>query len=234
MNPDDLKCQAAYHAVDRFVATGMRLGLGTGSTSRHALVRIAEGLRAGKYKDLRGVPTSKQTEALARELGIPLTTLEACPELDLYIDGADEVDPAFNLIKGLGGALLREKITASAARRMVVIIDESKLVNQLGSKAPLPVEVLTFGWNTHERWLQALGCVPQLRLTDQGNLFQTDGGNYIYDCRFPDGIQNPARLETTLNNRPGILENGLFLGCADEVIVGTQTHGLLERTRPAD
>ncbi len=136
MNLDDLKCQAAYHAVDRYVETGMRLGLGTGSTSKHALIRIAEGLRSGKYKDLQGVPTSEQTAALAAELGIPLTTLETSPELDLYIDGADEVDPALNLIKGLGGALLREKITASAARRMVVIIDESKVVQQLGSKAP--------------------------------------------------------------------------------------------------
>jgi ribose 5-phosphate isomerase A len=233
MNLDDLKRQAAYFAVDSYVESGMRLGLGTGSTSRHALMRIAEGLKAKKFKDLQGVPTSEETAMLARELGIPLAGLETTPELDLYIDGADEVDPAFNLIKGLGGALLREKITAWAARRVVILVDESKLVDQLGSKAPLPVEVLKFGWNTHERWLQTLGCVPQLRLSDKGDLYHTDGGNYIYDCRFPDGIQDPKRLETALNNRPGILENGLFLGCADVVVVGTHAHGVQVRRRMA-
>ncbi len=231
MDIDDLKRQAAFHAVDSHVQSGMRLGLGTGSTSAHALVRIAEGLRSRKFTDLRGVPTSEGTAALARKLGIPLTTLEAAPRLDLYIDGADEVDPSFNLIKGLGGALLREKIIACAARRMIIIVDESKLVQRLGSQAPLPVEVLKFGWNTQERWLEALGCVPQLRLTDKGDIYLTDGGNYILDCRFPDGIREPASLEKTLNNRPGLLENGLFLGFAAEVVVGTQAHGVVVHTR---
>jgi ribose 5-phosphate isomerase A len=231
MNTDHLKKAAGYYAVDTYVQSGMRLGLGHGSTMAPALVRLGERVRKGELQNIVGVPVSDHTLAAARRHGIPITTLEAAPTLDLYIDGADEVDPSFRLIKGLGGALLREKIIANAARQMIVICDETKVVSKLGTKAPLPVEVLTFGWTTHEHWLQTLGCVSQPRMTDDGDLFLTDGGNYIYDCRFPDGIQNPGQLEVTLNNRPGVVENGLFLNLADEVVIATTAEGILVRKR---
>lgn len=220
MDPDDLKRRAAFHAVDTYVESGIRLGLGHGSTMAHALERLAEHLRSGRLKDVVGVPVSDHTTEAAGRLGLPLTSLDEMPELDLCIDGADEVDPARNLIKGLGGALLREKIVAVSARRMVVIVDEAKLVDRLGERAPLPVEVLAFGWKTHRPWLEALGCRPEPRRTAGGELFVTDNGNYIYDCRFSEGILEPEALAAALNGRPGVVENGLFLGLADEVVVG--------------
>jgi ribose 5-phosphate isomerase A len=148
-----------------------------------------------------------------------LATLAERPVLDLAIDGADEVDPHFNLIKGLGGALLREKIVESAARRFVVVVDESKLVERLGTRGPLPVEVTQFAWEAHVRWLESLGCRAELRREADGRPFITDNANYIVHCTFPAGISDPLALARRLGERPGILEHGLFLGMATEVVV---------------
>lgn len=218
MDGAEHKRAAAEYAAG-LVQSGMRLGLGSGSTVRFFFELLAERLRAGELRDVVGVPTSRETERLARALGIPLSTLAACPELDLAVDGADEVDPALRLIKGLGGAALREKIVASAARRFVVVVDESKLVERLGTRAPLPLEVEPFGEAVQHRFLEALGGVPVLRRGGDGAPFVTDGGHHVIDCRFPDGIPDPERLERTLALRPGILESGLFLGVASRVVV---------------
>ena len=196
----------------------MKLGLGTGSTARHVLQVIAERRKRGELRDVAGVPTSRATEDLARELGIPLTTLDKNPHLDLAIDGTDEADPQLNLIKGLGGALLWEKIVASAAERFVIVCDESKLVERLGDKAPVPVEVVPFAYQVHIPFMEDLGAKPRLREKD-GAPFVSDGGHYIIDCYFDDGITDPWRLEAELKHRPGIVETGLFLDMAESVVV---------------
>ena len=220
-DPTSFKRQAALRAVD-FVQDGMRLGLGTGSTVVYAIDEIGARLRAGTLRDVVGVPTSEWTVNRARMAGIPLISLADCPVLDLAIDGADEVDPQLDLIKGLGGALLREKIVESAAQRFVVVVDESKLVARLGSRGPLPVEVTQFAWEAHVAWLAGLGCQAELRRQADGAPYVTDNGNYIVHCRFAGGIPDTVRLARTLNERPGILEHGLFLGMATEVIVAGQ------------
>lgn len=199
----------------------MVVGLGTGSTARHVLDVLAERRRAGALRRVVGVPTSRVTERYARELGIRLVTLEEEARLDLTIDGADEVDPALHLIKGLGGALLWEKIVASASDALVIVVDEPKLVERLGSHAPLPVEVAAFGWNVHLPFLDLLGVRPTLRTDSRGAPFVTDGGHYLLDCHFEDGIAEPRRVERELRQRVGILETGLFLGMADWVVVGS-------------
>jgi len=163
----DAKRAAAYYAVDHFVQSGMRLGLGTGSTVAFVLERLAQYLQDGTFTDIAGIPTSEATAQRARDLGIPLLSFDEVQTLDLCIDGADEVDPSLNLIKGLGGALVREKVVASAARSMVVVVDESKLVPRLGVRVPLPVEVLTFGWQLHAGWFRTLGIEPLLRRTEE-------------------------------------------------------------------
>jgi ribose 5-phosphate isomerase A len=213
-----LKRMAAARAVD-MVQSGMVLGLGHGSTTRPAVDILGERVGSGILQDIVGVPTSEQTAAQARALGIPLTTLVEHPVLDLAIDGADEVDPDLNLIKGLGGALMREKIVEIAARRFVVVVDESKLVKRLGTRGPLPVEVTQFAWDAHAGWLESLGCQAELRREPEGAPFVTDNGNYIIHCTFPDGISDPMALARTLIERPGILEHGLFLAMATEVVV---------------
>jgi ribose 5-phosphate isomerase A len=213
-----LKRLAAERAVD-FVESGMVVGLGSGSTSKHVVDVVGERLGAGILHNLVGVPTSEQTAAQAWALGIPLSTLAEHPVLDLAIDGADEVDPHLNLIKGLGGALLREKIVESAARRFVVVVDESKLVEQLGTRGPLPVEVTQFAWQAHAGWLASLGCRAELRREGDGAPFVTDNGNYILHCTFPGGIPDPVLLARRLRERPGIVEHGLFLDMATEVVV---------------
>lgn len=231
MDVEELKRRAAYYAVDTFVKDGMRLGLGSGSTVKYALERLGSLLQTGKLRDVAGVPTSEHTADLARQLGIPLISLEDVPVLDLCIDGADEIAPNLNLIKGLGGALLREKIVACASRQMIVIADERKLVERLGTRAPLPVEVIPFGWNIHAEWLADLGCRPALRRAADGTPFVTDQGNYIYDCAFPDGIFSPDDLATRLNARPGIVEHGLFLGYASLAVVAFQSGEIREYRR---
>lgn len=207
----------------------MRLGLGTGSTARHVTELVAERLRQGDLADIVGVPTSLATAQYARELGIPLSTIDETLTLDLAIDGADEFDPRLDLIKGMGGALLWEKIVERAAARLVIVADETKRVTRLGTRSPLPVEVVPFGWKTHEPFLRELGADVELRLGEDGRPFLTDSGHYILHCRFAHGIADPAETELTLARRPGIVESGLFLGMATTVIVAGERVEVLER-----
>ncbi len=214
----NLKQQAARYALSH-VENGMTLGLGTGSTTAHFMDLLADRLRSGALRDVRAVPTSDWTGARARDLGISLTTLIEAPHLDMAVDGADEVDPDLNLIKGLGRALLREKVVEIHANRFLVMVDESKLVPRLGSRGPLPVEILPFQAAAQVRWLNTLGCRAELWLEEDGRPVVTDNGNYLARCWFPDGIADPHALARNLADRPGILEHGLFLGMASAVIV---------------
>ena len=223
-----LKRAAAERAAE-WIRDGMTLGLGTGSTVRHLLDVIAERRAAGQWSGVVGVPTSEDTAQRAGRLGIPLATLEQRPRVDLTIDGADEVDPQLRLIKGLGAALLREKIVAAASRELVIVADESKVVDRLGTKAPLPVEVDPFGAAIQPDFLRSLGAEPVLRVRD-GSPVVTDGGNRIYDCRFPGGIADPEALEARLALRPGVIESGLFLGMATAVVIAG-AGGVQVRTR---
>lgn len=181
---------------------------------RPLLELLAQGLKSGSLRGVVGVPTSEDTATRCRALGIPLTTLDDHPVLDVAIDGADEVGPGLGLIKGLGGALLREKLVALAAREFVIIADESKRVRKLGTRAPLPVEVIPFGWTTHLEFFRKLGAEPVQRLSG-GNAYRTDSGNFIVDCRFPKGMADPSRVARALDKRPGIVDHGLFIGMAD-------------------
>lgn len=198
------------------VADGMVVGLGTGSTVHHTIVEIGRRIQAEKLSIL-GIPTSLASERLAKEVGIPLTDLDAHPEVDLTIDGADEFDAHHNLIKGGGGALTREKIVAKASKRMVVVADESKEVELLGSTFPLPIEVIGLGKTPILRAVQALGADAAFRQRG-GELFLTDNGNPIIDAKW-DHIEAPIELEQTLDLMPGVVECGLFLGLCDEVVV---------------
>lgn len=219
MRPEDnAKRQAAERAVS-LVESGMRLGLGTGSTARHVLQVLAERLSSGQLRDVAGVATSRDTETHARRLGIPLISLDARQHLDLCIDGADEFDPRLDLIKGMGGALLWERIVADASDRVVIVADEGKRVRRLGERSPVPVEVVPFGWRTHLDLLIEQGCLPELRESG-GQPFLSDGGHYIVDCRFPGGIPDPEAFQRIVRARVGIVATGLFLGVADVVIVG--------------
>lgn len=215
----DAKMRASLQAVDRIVS-GMVIGLGTGSTANLAIAEVGRRLASGALRDVVGVATSVATEHCALDHGVPLVTLETHPVLDLTIDGADEVDPRGNLIKGHGGALLREKIVASCSRRLIIIVDRTKLVAALGEKCALPVEVAEFGWSTHLDALRGLGAEPALRVARTGEPFRTDGGHLILDASFAGGIAEPAAVDETLRARPGIIETGLFLGFDPEVIVG--------------
>ena len=226
---DELKRAAAARAVT-FVRSGTVVGLGTGSTVRPLLELLAARLRSDELEQVIAVPTSEDTAARCRSHGIPLTTLDEHPRLDLAIDGADEVGPGLDLIKGLGGALLREKLVARAARRFIVIADESKRVRKLGTRVPVPVEVIPFGWTTHLDFLARLGAEPVLRRTADGEPYRTDGGHYIVDCRFPRGIADPPALARALARRSGIVEDGLFLKMARvAVIAGAKGVRLIER-----
>jgi ribose 5-phosphate isomerase A len=167
-----------------------------------------------------GVPTSRATEERARGHGIPLADLNEIRRLDVTIDGADEIDPSLDLIKGHGGALLWEKMVASASDRMVIVADDTKIVQRLGSRMSLPVEVIPFGWQTHERFLAGLGCRAGLRYRD-GEPVVTDGGHYLLDCTFEGGMEDPARIATVLKARTGIVETGLFIGMATAAVVAS-------------
>jgi ribose 5-phosphate isomerase A len=221
---DAEKRLAGEAALDREVRTGMRLGLGTGSTAALMLDALAERLADGRLRDVTGVPTSEATAERCRQLGIPLATLAELPELDLAIDGADEIDPSLRLIKGLGGSHLREKVVACAAARFVVIADASKLVRRLGDHAPLPVEVIPFARPVAARLLEGLGWSPELRLRDDAP-YVTDEGNHILDCR-RDDWSDPERLAAELEAVPGVVEHGLFLGIARAAYVA-ETGGVL-------
>jgi len=212
-----LKQQAAEYAV-QFVTSGMIVGLGHGSTAIFAIRAIAAELATGELKDIVGIPCSRQVEGNARALGIPLISLDETPIIDVTIDGADEADPALNLIKGGGGAVLREKIVAQVSRREIIIIDEDKLVPMLGTVWPVPVEVVPFGWRSQADYLAGLGAEVTLRRLGNGEFFHTDQGNLILDCHFGP-IAQPVELAAQIRTRAGIIEHGLCLGIADDVIV---------------
>lgn len=218
MNTDELKRRAAEKAVE-LVQDGMIVGLGHGSTAHFAHVAIARRLQEGSLKNILAVPCSRLVEAEARKLGIPLTTLDEHPVVDVTIDGADEVDPHLNLIKGGGGALLREKVVAQASKQEIIIVDEGKLSPALGTHWALPVEVVPFGVAPVSAFIRSLGAEPVLRQKDDGQPFVTDQGNYILDCRFGP-MENPAEIARALCDRAGIVEHGLFIGLASMVIVG--------------
>jgi ribose 5-phosphate isomerase A len=208
--------EAAGRAAAKLVRDGDIVGLGTGSTAYFTVIALGERVKSGLK--IIGIPTSIQTAELARAVGIPLTTLDEHPEIDITIDGADEVDPRLNLIKGGGGALLREKVVASASKKMVVVADSGKVVSALG-KFPLPVEIISFARIVVERKIVALGASPKLRTKPGGGAFLTDNGNQILDCSFGQ-IADPSALARELNGTPGVVEHGLFIGLAKLALVG--------------
>jgi ribose 5-phosphate isomerase A len=222
------KRAAAARAVE-LVESGMVVGLGGGSTAALAMRCLAEALRAGRLRDVFGIPCSHLVEAEARRLSIPLTTLEERPAIDLTIDGADEVDPDLNLIKGAGGALLWEKIVAQASRREIIVVDSSKPSPRLGTLRPLLIEVVPFGWGSQRRFLESLGA-RVTRREDKGEPFYTDQGNFILNCAFGP-IGDAADLARRLGARAGIVEHGLFIGLATDLIVAAQD-GITHTTRP--
>lgn len=219
MANEELKKIVGEKAVDDYVKDGMNVGLGTGSTAYYAIKRIGYLVKEKGYK-LTCVATSVQSENLAKECGIKVVDIDEVKHLDVTIDGADEVDKGMQLIKGLGGALLREKIVAAASFKEIIVADESKKVDILGTKAPLPVEVIKFGHLKTKFALEKQGCKATLRMKD-GKPFVTDTGNYIYDCKF-EAIANPFFLESRIDIIPGVVENGLFLNTATTVLISTK------------
>ena len=217
---EELKKQAAEKAVEE-IQSGMVVGLGTGSTVYYALQKIAELIKNGQLNEIVGIPSSKQTEKLANEMGIPLTTFEEHQKIDVTIDGADEIDKYLNLIKGGGGALLREKILAQASKKLVIVADESKLSPKLGTRWAVPIEVIKFAYPLEMEFIKTLAGEPELRMYE--NLkepYVTDEGNYIIDANFGT-IRNPLELASKLENRAAIVEHGLFLRLASKIIVAT-------------
>ena len=230
----DLKIQAARRAME-LVQDGMTIGLGSGSTSTFFVDLLGEKLRSGDLRRLRAVSTSEATAQRARSWGIPIIPLSSAnsggmPHLDLAVDGADEVDPDLNLIKGLGRALLREKVVEIHAERFIVIVDESKLVARLGTRGPLPVEIIPFEADVHVRWLNSLGCRAELWREDNGAPVVTDNGLFMARCWFEGGIPDPYVLARQLSQRPGIVEHGLFIGLATDLIVSGAS-GVQHRAR---
>ena len=215
-----LKKEAGEYAVSRYVRSGMTVGLGTGSTSIFAIRRIGEMLKSGELKNLVGFATSRASWDAAVELDIPMLTEDLPKNIDVTIDGADEVDPQLNLIKGGGGALLREKLVAQASAKEIIIVDESKLSPCLGTKHTLPVEVMHFGWRSQARFLQSLGAKYVIRQTASGEEYRTDQGNMILDCNFGP-ITDLTKLARALDARAGIIEHGLFLNLASVAIVAS-------------
>lgn len=213
---DRWKQQAAEHAVT-FVESGMVVGLGAGSTAVFAVRHIGRLLHEGTLTNIVGIPCSTVVEAEARQLNIPLATLDDHDRIDVTIDGADEVDPQLNLIKGGGGALLREKMVAQASRRELIVIDADKLSQTIGTKWPVPVEIVHFGWRATVRAMEALGAQVTVRQGKDGQPFTTDQGNMIIDCAFGP-IANPAALAAAIAQRAGVVEHGLFLGLATDLI----------------
>lgn len=208
--------ELAGRAAAQLVQDGNIVGLGTGSTAYFAVVALGERVKAGLK--ITGIPTSNATAELARSVGIPLTTLDEHPEIDITIDGADEIDPHLNLIKGGGGALLREKVIAAVSKKMIVIADSSKLMPVLG-KFPLPIEIVSFARAVVEKKVASLGASVKLRTRPDGSPYLTDNGNPILDCTFGK-IDDPPALARILSNVPGIVEHGLFIGLASKALVG--------------
>ncbi len=221
---DDPGSLAKRRAADRavsFVESGQKVGLGSGSTAKLVVELIGKALRDGRLTDIVGVPTSDETEALATKAGIPLAPWQQHDALDLAIDGADEVTPTLDLMKGQGGALLREKAVAKRAARFIVVVDEAKLVKRLCTRAPLPVEVHPTAWQVETKFLQGFGAVAERREVD-GRPFITDNGNYIVDARFAQGLDDVVGMAKRLELRPHVKAHGLFLGMAHTVVVATE------------
>lgn len=225
---DDLKKIAAEHAVNQFIQSGMLIGLGFGSTAIHAVRKLSQKIKLGELSSITAIACSKQTEQYAKELGIPIIDFNLHTEIDITIDGADEVDPNLNLIKGGGGALTREKIVAQISRKEIIVIDPSKFSEILGTNWAVPVEVIPFGWQTQERYLRSLGAKTSLRLQKNGRPFWTDQNNFIIDADFGK-ITEPLLLADQLKRRTGIVEHGLFLNIASDLIIGTQD-GIVHKT----
>jgi ribose 5-phosphate isomerase A len=233
---DPAKAAAGRRAAE-FVADGMTVGLGTGSTADYAIRRLAERVKTERLR-ISGIPTSLRTELLAKELGLPVIDVNGVHEIDVTIDGADEVDRSFNMIKGGGGALLREKVVARASKLEIIVIDAGKLVDRLGARWPVPVEVVPFGWAQTAHRLHALGCDVTLRGATPNDPNArpdlTDNGNYLLDCRFPR-IDDPAALEQRINATPGVVDCGLFIGLAHRLVIGSPDGGceVLDRGAPS-
>ena len=225
IDPVKLMKQEVGKAAAALVKSGTIVGLGTGSTTAYAIQYLGDRIKSGEIKDIVGIPTSFQAEVLAKEYGIPLTTLDAVDHIDIAIDGADEVDPQKNLIKGGGAAHTREKVVDALADKFIVVVDSGKLVDRLGSTFKLPVEVIPMAITPVMRAIAKLGGKPELRMgIRKAGPVITDQGNMVIDVTF-DSIDNPAELEKTLNNIPGVLENGLFVGVTDVVLVGEVKDG---------
>ena len=223
--------QVVGEAAATYVKPGMKLGLGTGSTVHYFLEALAGRIQKDVL-DVQGVCTSLETEKHAQRLGIPLITLDEAPHLDLCIDGADEVDNEFRLIKGGGGALLREKVVASASEKVIIIVGEGKYVETLGHNFLLPIEVLSFGYNQTMKYVASrAGCEPFLRTTEGGNPFVTDNGHYILDCKFQNGIPDPAEKHAVLSQITGVVEVGIFLNLCDLVLEADSQGNLTTHTR---
>merc|ERR1712176_737486 len=230
VSQEELKKQVGYKAVDDFVKSGQVVGLGTGSTAYYAVERVGEKLKSGELENIVCIPTSIRTKEQAESLGIPLVTLDTHSKLDVAIDGADEVDPKLNLVKGGGGALLREKMVEICADKFIVIVDESKLVDGLGPGFPVPVEITPF---CHEHTMRAVGalpsmkaCNPVLRMGSSSNnkndgddIAVTDNGNYIVDLHFTEPITDPSTMASELKNVCGVVDHGLFCGMTTAVII---------------
>ena len=229
MDIEALKQVAGEKAVE-FVTSGMVIGLGTGSTAVHAVRKIGQLWQVGTLTDIVCIPTSEETAREAEKFNLPLTTFDQHPQIDITIDGADEIDPNFELIKGLGGALLREKIVATSSKRMVVVADERKDVTRLGTRAPVPVEVIPFAERPVWQRLEAHGARIEKRMNGD-KPFITDEKNLILDSYFDGGIANPTQLDTQLLAIPGVVDHGLFLGIATDVILAT-SEGIVVRKRP--
>ena len=227
----DLRQQYARSALEE-VHSGMVIGLGSGRTATHFIELLGDKIQSGGLSGIQCVPTSEASAAYARQWGIPLVSLAEVSELDLAVDGADEVDPSLNLIKGLGRALLREKIVEIHARRLVIVVDESKLSARLGMKCPVPVEIVPFEAEVQLRWLDRLGSRAEFYREPDGQIIRTDNGNVMALCWFDGGISDPLAVAGQLAERPGIVEHGLFLGMAHQVIVACADGiRILERER---
>ncbi|AFZ15997.1 ribose-5-phosphate isomerase RpiA [Allocoleopsis franciscana] len=225
IDPIKVMKQEVGKAAAALVKSGTIVGLGTGSTTAYAIEYLGNRLKSGELTDIQGIPTSFQAEVLAKKYGIPLTTLDAVDHIDIAIDGADEVDPQKNLIKGGGAAHTREKVVDALADQFIVVVDGNKLVDRLGSTFLLPVEVIPMAITPVMRAIEKLGGKPELRMgVKKAGPVITDQGNMVIDVKF-DSIDNPAELEKTLNNIPGVLENGLFVGVADKVLIGEVKDG---------
>ncbi len=214
------KERAAAEAI-RYLRDGMIVGLGSGTTSECFIRALGQAVAAGKVRDLRCVSTSVSSEDLARSLGMTVISLKEAGVVDVAVDGADEIDPKLNLIKGLGGALVREKLIEQNSRRFICIAEENKLVQRLGTRGPLPVEVIRFCHDTHEAFFHSLGGTPRIRTNADGTPYVTDNGNYIYHLKFNEGIASPVDLDRKLRARAGVVGTGLFLSMCEMALIGS-------------